>query len=531
MTSNLGAEEHKKASLGFDDAAPAAERVREHYLRAVRRFVRPELFNRLDRVVPFNPLNEELLRRIARRELDLLERRDGVRYRDLHLELTDHLAAYLTARGYNPRYGARPLKRAMERELLAPLADALNHFAHETPLAAEIEIGEERLRVRAKGRGKPAGGDGAADVPAAGPEAPGGLNHPRVAEAARECVGLRREAFRLQQSHAVLDIDNTIFRLAEIEKRVLRGKAVAQQEQERLRRLAVLRKLRERVRRLTEGAADLEERVLVPCYTAKTTTASVQAQRGGAVDPLACVQEAELLNEELASLVFDLYALNFGASDLVTLTVYSEEPEWLFYLARGYHGVAKRRGCAVSLFTLQSLTERIYQQLAEGVANPLPAGEFLVGIGEKTDRQKLKSSDDTVLRAAPIPEPAAFLGEPLEGVLGLALRVAGPLAFPLLAPEDGLHVFRSDGERHACLVHTLGQDFGPTFAYTPPQRIDRRGAIGKQPQRRQFDLDRDEIADGYLEARLHLSSRNLEETLSSLIHRRLVVEAGKWLGL
>jgi hypothetical protein len=105
------------------------------------------------------------------------------------------------------------------------------------------------------------------------------------------------------------------------------------------------------------------------------------------------------------------------------------------------------------------------------------------------------------------------------------------LAFPLLAPEDGLHMFRSDGERHACLVHTRGQDIGPAFEYAPPERIDRRGAIGKQCLRRQFDLDRNEVADGYLEARLHLSSRNLDETLSMLIHRRLVVEARKWLGL
>jgi ATP-dependent Clp protease ATP-binding subunit ClpC len=531
MTSNLGAEEHKKASLGFGDGDQPAGRIREHYLRAVRRFLRPELFNRIDRVVPFNPLDGELLRRIARRELDLLERRDGVHYRDLHLELTDQLAARLTEKGYNPRYGARPLKRAMERELLAPLADALNNFAYDAPLAAEIDLAGERLRVKARGRaGEEPGSrhasravrsegeetnreaDGARSVPAT-------LNAPRMAAVARQCVELRREAFRIQESHAVLDIDNTVFRLEAIEKRLLKGKAVAPQEQERLRRLAHLRGVRERARRLAEGAAELEEQFLLACYQA------------GSVDADARQQEADFLAREMSDLVFDLYALNFSDADLLTLVVYGEDPRQRFALARGYFHLAKARGYTVGLYSLRALTEEVYQRLAWDETNPLPPGEFLVGVARDTDRRKLKSSDRTVLRAERIAEAAPFLAEASEGVIGLALRISGPLAFPLLEPEHGLHLFHEHGARAACLVHTAGQDFGPLWEYAPPDRIDRRGAIGKQRLRRQIDWDRGEIDDRLLETNLRLPNSSLGEILAHLAQRRLIAQARKWLGL
>jgi hypothetical protein len=518
MTSNLGAEDHKKASLGFGDGAQSAERIREHYLRGVRRLLRPELFNRIDRVVPFNPLDEELLRRIARRELDLLERRDGIRYRDLHVELNDELAVYLTERGYEPRYGARPLKRAMERELLAPLAEALNGFAYDAPLAAAIEVADKRLRVKARGRGQVQEGeinktaDGARSVRAT-------LNAPRVAAVARQCVDLRREAFRIQESHAVLDIDNTIFRLEAIEKRLLKGKGVPPQEQERLRRLALLRDIRARVRRLAHSAVELEERILIPCY------------QGGNADADACEQDADSLANEISTLIFDLYALNFSHSDLLTIVVYGERADRLYPLAEGYFRAARGRGFSVMVFALKALTEEIHERLAADDPNPLPPREFLVGVTSDMDRKKLRLYDATILRAEAIEDPAPFFTASPEGVIGLALRISGPLAFPLLEPEHGLHLFREDGGRATCLVHTAGQDFGPLFEYTPPERIDRRGAIGKQPLRRQIDWDREEIDDRHLNSKVRLTSKDLAEILTSLTQRRLVAEARKWLGL
>jgi hypothetical protein len=413
------------------------------------------------------------------------------------------------------------------------MAEALNSFAFDAPLAAEIELTGERLRVKARGRQHAVEPESSRHAPRAVREAanetmsnadgarsvPATLNVPRVAAVARECVELRREAYRVQESHAVLDIDNTIFRLEAIEKKLLLGKRVPPQEQERLRRLALLRDIRQRVRRLADAAAELEEQILIPCY------------QGRSVNPEACEQEADLLAGELSSLIFDLYALNFSESDLVTLAIYGERPESLFPLAEGYFRAAKVRDYSVSLFALKALTEEIYKRFEAEEPSPLPAGEFLVGVTSDMDRKKLRSYDQTVLRAEAVQDPLPFLAATREGVIGLALRISGPLAFPLLEPEHGLHVFRQDGERAACLVHTAGQDFGPLFEYAPPERIDRRGAIGKQPLRRQIDWDREEIDDRHLDAKMRLPGHDLQEIITMLTQRRLVAQARRWLGL
>ncbi len=70
--------------------------------------------------MPFAPLGTEVIRRIADREWQKVLHRDGVRFRELDLNADRVLLDHLGVSGLDPRYGARPLKRAMERELVAP---------------------------------------------------------------------------------------------------------------------------------------------------------------------------------------------------------------------------------------------------------------------------------------------------------------------------------------------------------------------------------------------------------------------------
>ena len=66
--------------------------------------------------------------------------RDGVRFREVKLTTAPDLLDHLAAVGFDPRYGARPLKRAMERELLAPLARQMNRHPGDTPLTVEVGV-------------------------------------------------------------------------------------------------------------------------------------------------------------------------------------------------------------------------------------------------------------------------------------------------------------------------------------------------------------------------------------------------------
>ena len=114
MTSNLGAD--RQRTVGFNPNGTPA------YQDEAMAFFRPEFFNRLDRVVTFQPLKEETIRAITRKELAAIARRDGLSRLRLAVDWTDSLVEQLSRVGYDARYGARPLQRTIEREVVAPFA-------------------------------------------------------------------------------------------------------------------------------------------------------------------------------------------------------------------------------------------------------------------------------------------------------------------------------------------------------------------------------------------------------------------------
>jgi ATP-dependent Clp protease ATP-binding subunit ClpB len=113
MTSNLG-------SAVFADASLDRDKQREAVLDDVRGYFRPEFVNRIDEIVVFEPLGREEIGKIVEIQLELLRRR--LAERDLTLELTDDAQTYLANKGYEPQFGARPLKRLIQREIQDPLA-------------------------------------------------------------------------------------------------------------------------------------------------------------------------------------------------------------------------------------------------------------------------------------------------------------------------------------------------------------------------------------------------------------------------
>ncbi|MBC7932670.1 MAG: ATP-dependent Clp protease ATP-binding subunit [Rubrivivax sp.] len=126
MTSNLGATLPVGASIGFsqEQAQFAAGAVE----RAVGRAFRREFVNRIDRVVVFRPLGRAVMRDLLRKELsDVLHRR-GLRTRQWAVEWDESAIEFLLEQGFTADLGARPLKRAVERYLLSPLAMTIvNH--------------------------------------------------------------------------------------------------------------------------------------------------------------------------------------------------------------------------------------------------------------------------------------------------------------------------------------------------------------------------------------------------------------------
>jgi len=126
MTSNLGSAH--LAAMGVDDR----DQAREAVLDEVRQAFRPEFVNRIDDMIVFDPLTQEQLRAIVSIQLRLVGRR--LAGRGLDLEVTDAAENLLAARGFDPVYGARPLKRVIRQLIENPLAHSI--------LAGEFAAGD-----------------------------------------------------------------------------------------------------------------------------------------------------------------------------------------------------------------------------------------------------------------------------------------------------------------------------------------------------------------------------------------------------
>ena len=113
MTSNIGSHRILEYRGAFE--GEAYERMKEAVLEEMRRHFRPEFLNRVDEMIVFHALSEEHLKRIV--EIQLERVRGRLAERHISIELTDAARTHLVRVGYDPTYGARPLKRAIQKEI------------------------------------------------------------------------------------------------------------------------------------------------------------------------------------------------------------------------------------------------------------------------------------------------------------------------------------------------------------------------------------------------------------------------------
>ncbi len=120
MTSNLGVSS-LRPTIGFASADEKVEWER-HFRRESERFFRPEFLARINQIIPFQPLDKEVVEHIARRELGRLQQRDGLSRLDVSFSYDDGVEGWIARHGWSAQYGARPLKRLIDREIAAKLA-------------------------------------------------------------------------------------------------------------------------------------------------------------------------------------------------------------------------------------------------------------------------------------------------------------------------------------------------------------------------------------------------------------------------
>ena len=148
MTSNLGTEEFQRSDIGFSHKREGDEqRVRTAIESALKRTFRPELLNRIDDVIIFHPLAEEHLKSIVDLLIHELEQR--LAERSIKLELTDEAKAWLAQKGFDPIYGARPLRRAIQRYLENPISTRILQGEFKEGDTIAINLQEDNLSFTA----------------------------------------------------------------------------------------------------------------------------------------------------------------------------------------------------------------------------------------------------------------------------------------------------------------------------------------------------------------------------------------------
>jgi ATP-dependent Clp protease ATP-binding subunit ClpB len=127
MTSNIGAQYiDKMEKMGFSERGSENgdyANVKDKIMETMKDFFRPEFLNRVDDIVIFDILPMEAIREIVKIQVDLV--RDRLSVKEISLELSDEVLEYLAKEGYNPQFGARPLKRVIQNKILNQIASLI----------------------------------------------------------------------------------------------------------------------------------------------------------------------------------------------------------------------------------------------------------------------------------------------------------------------------------------------------------------------------------------------------------------------
>lgn len=294
MTSNLGAETFVKGSLGFRSTAPQG-----NFLEAVRAAFRPELLNRIDELVPFGPLPSETIQELAARELERLQLRVAAGRSRVSWEIEPGVIAELARRGYDPRYGARPLKRSLDRCLLAPLAEQLLRYPSETPLGVHVS---DRLEVQVRSQ---------AELREARAQ------HERMRVAGERVAELRRKLHKVGKGPLLTDLQNEQARFRRLHRKKP-GMVFPQQA------------LLQRYSELRDQGQQLEEEALL-----------LLAQPENAAG---LGRECDRLTEDLRLYLRALYTNSFPEPDTALVALFSDSPAALWLVARAYGSLGAEPG-------------------------------------------------------------------------------------------------------------------------------------------------------------------------------------------
>jgi ATP-dependent Clp protease ATP-binding subunit ClpB len=143
MTSNIGSHLIQESLSEGIQEGPLFEQTKEQVMELLRRTVRPEFLNRIDEIIMFHALTAEHVREILKLQIALIN--DLLQPKGLILDVTEQAYDYLQKTGYEPAYGARPLKRLLQKEVVNPLSEKMLEGTVDTGKPVRVDSDGEKI--------------------------------------------------------------------------------------------------------------------------------------------------------------------------------------------------------------------------------------------------------------------------------------------------------------------------------------------------------------------------------------------------
>jgi len=459
LTSNLGASSFKSGGFGFETGAEdanIADRARSHFRDAVQKFLRPEMVNRIDAIIPFDPLPRDVAREVTRKEFERARRRDGFVQRVPTYKAPDPLIDWLTDRGFDLRYGGRPLKRAIERDLLVPLASKFSDLPLETKGAFELRVTLEHE-----------------DQPL--------LIKVEALEVKEQKFGQLKQAIKMMDArrlmHHVWRCNHVSSLRARIDRFLLGKKNLNNEDK------AWLHKNLERIERLRAMVHDMEslETELVTAHILRHDEAATNAAKTAKPSESGTwIERHDRIQEQLAVWQLEVFLMDIKKPNRATLAIYGPGFRTLF---TRYQRALKEE------LEIPDLAWEIgsFAPLVEGKAQ----GRFTKCAGE-TWQVNWYANDAEYHRA--------------EIQTGIVVRFTGEMVGVYLNDEAGVHVIESEDRQET--LRNLVHDISSIEDYEPPESTGRKDKFLHEPKCRTWKL-------GGMVIMHHPSSTRTKESLKA----------------
>ncbi len=428
MTSNIGAGTHM-TPVGWKQQG-SEDHTGQDYLRAVQAYFRPELYNRIDRVIPFRPLAKEVMFQIVQREWEQIQRREGLRLPHLHLQVENAVLEYLAEKGYDPVYGARFVQRTIRKDLVIPLAQVLNSLSKEEHLNVRIQATDGGIGI-------------AADAEL--------LSNDLIWETldrqsqSEFASHLRRSFAAFETCDFHISLRNERYRLQRLEEK---NAADFYRDSRNAREMATLEGMLRESLDMGNEIRDLEMQLALSAFDRAPYSSSYPA----------------LLDEWLMkfnALKQEWVRTRFPEKNNAELWIFGPSIEWI---RAWYQAIAHRKA---------------YRMDEESIWYPASDS----GSAKKGGNPPESPVSPYLMKKWPSDTPLAEIPPPVKGAIrcGLRLKMTGSLAGLLLEGESGYHQYTdSEGASHACLVLLAGDHFTPPsdmHRWIPPPKAEIRRSV------------------------------------------------------